>query len=254
MIISSRSNLKIKHLRHLQQKKYRRQTGTFVLEGLDLLQEAIKSGYQILQLFRREGRVCTELQEQAREDYELSADLLAYVSTLKSPPDILAILQNKVIHAGEHRFSAWLVTENLQDPGNFGALLRLVDAMSWRGVLALGDYPDPFQAKVIRGSMGSSLRIPVQNLTLAELDAWKNEGWTLLGTAADAAQDSFQMTIPQKLLLTLGHEGQGISSELQALCNMNVAIPIQAGVDSLNVVTAAAMLVHESNRQWSCDD
>lgn len=250
MIISSRTNLKLKHLRHLQQKKYRRQTGHFVLEGLELLQETQRSGYQILQLFRRVGFLCPALQAVAAEDYELNSDLITYVSALKSPPDVLAVLQSREIEEDCSRYPAWLITEGLQDPGNFGALLRLVEAMNWRGVLTIGEHPDPLQLKVIRGSMGSSLRMPVKSLSLEALTVWKRDGWTLLGTAADAAGSSFQIEIPRKLLLALGHEGQGLSPELKNLCHDRVAIPIHVGVDSLNVVTAAAMLVHESNRQW----
>ena len=85
MMISSRSNSKIKHLRLLQQRKYRRQTGNFVLEGSELLEEASQAGYKLLCLFRCEGVSSPQLQALALEDYELKTELMTHVSALKSP-------------------------------------------------------------------------------------------------------------------------------------------------------------------------
>lgn len=251
MVLSSRSNTKIKHLRRLQQRKYRRESHSFLLEGSGLLWEAHLAGYEILQLFRAPEAIFPELQAVALEDYELDSELLAYVSSLKSPPDLIGVLRMKNPAEDDQRLPAWLLCEQLQDPGNFGALLRLADAMNWRGILALGDYPDPLQAKVLRASMGSALRLPVREVSLQELTQWQEQGWTLVGTAADASHNSFNQDLPQSLILALGHEGQGLSTELQDLCQLGLSIPIRTGVDSLNVVTAAAMLVHEANRQWA---
>src|SRR5687768_11548636 len=104
-------------------------------------------------LFRRED--VADLDAQAAESFELAPEMLDYVSSLQSPPDALGVFAQREVPEQASRHSAWLLADRLQDPGNFGALLRLADGLNWRGVLAVGGHPDPFSPKVIRGSMAS---------------------------------------------------------------------------------------------------
>lgn len=248
MLITSRTNTKIKHLRALMQRKARLASGEFVLAGSGLLQEAQAAGYVLRQLFCLPGELPSQLQ--AIETYILPPELMAYAAQLPSAPTALGVLGLKQPLPQRQAHFGWLLTENLQDPGNFGALLRLADAMGWQGLLTLGSAPDPFQPKVLRGSMGSALRIPVQAISYAELNAWKADGWQLIGTALQATQSSFDWQVPERLILALGHEGQGLSDTLAAACQQLLRIPMSGHVNSLNVATAAAMLMHEALRQW----
>ena len=249
MLLSSRSNTRIKHIRQLQQRKARQQHHQFVIEGAGLITEALAAGWSLSCLLQREDQADAALAAAAEESFEVTAELMDFASSLSSPPDALGVFALREVPEDSQRRSAWLLTDRLQDPGNFGALLRLADAMNWRGVLALGPYPDPFQSKVVRGSMGSCLRLPVRPVTPEQLADWQAEGWQLVGTTAAGASLSFDFVFPTRLLLALGHEGQGLDPALLDRCDQRVAIPIRAGVDSLNVVTAAAMLVHEDARQ-----
>lgn len=252
MLITSRSNTKIKHLRALGQRKARLASGEFVLAGLGLLQEAQAAGYALRQLFCLPdlSETPTVSSLQAAEHYTLPEELMVYAAQQPSAPKALGVLALKQPAEDKSRRSGWLLTENLQDPGNFGALLRLADAMGWRGILTLGDAPDPFQPKVLRGSMGSALRLPVQPVSLEALGQWQAGGWQMVGTCLKAAASSLRWQAPEKIILALGHEGQGLSPELLARCQQQLSIPMQGSVDSLNVATAAAMLVHEALRQW----
>lgn len=250
MLVTSRTNTRIKQLRRLAQRKYRLQAGQFVVEGQKLIAEAQAAGCLLQELY-----LPAELDWPTGqpEIVHLSADLLAYASQLESPPDAIGVFQLRALQPDLQRAEAWLLTENLQDPGNFGALLRLADAMGWRGVLALGAYPDPFQHKVIRASMVSCLRLPVVPVELDSLQQWRQQGWRIVTTAAQAPEHSLNCALPKRLLLALGHEGQGLSPELLGMSDLQVAIPMWPAVDSLNVVTAAAMLVHEYMRQRQTD-
>lgn len=246
ILLNSRSNNKIKQLRALQQRKARQTERKFCVEGSGLIAEALKAGFEIIQLFCRDD---VPVKLIAPESFLLPAELMAYASTLASPPDAIGVFALQPVPEDTRRASAWLLADRLQDPGNFGALLRLADAMNWRGVLAYGSSPDPFSPKVLRGSMGSALRVPVRTLSLEALTDWQQQGWQLVGTAADAPVSSLDCELPRSCLLALGHEGQGLDPALLARCDQTVAIPIRAGVDSLNVATAAAMLMHEYTRQ-----
>ena len=90
---------------------------------------------------------------------------------------------------------------------------------------------------------------PTLNALARELDLQKNKGFTLVAAVADGTYTSFNYAFPERCALILGSEGQGIEAELLAQADVRLAIPIRMGVDSLNVSTAAAMLVHEYVRQ-----
>lgn len=246
MLLSSRSNTKIKHLRALQQRKSRIASGTFVIEGLGLMREALAAGFVLEQVYGLEHIALPP----APESYSLTAELMDYVSSLPSPPDAIGVFAMREVPEDPQRATAWLLADRLQDPGNFGALLRLADAMNWRGVMAIGGHPDPYSPKVLRGSMASCLRVPVRAVSLEELAAWQSDGWQIVGTAADARTSSLACRLPDQLILALGHEGQGLDPALLLRCDSTLSIPIRAGVDSLNVATAAAMLMHEFARQY----
>ncbi len=215
------------------------------MEGSGLIREALAAGFELQQIFSLSEVPAFA----AAEYYQLESELMEYVSSLPSPPDAIGIFAQRQLEADKTRLSAWLLADRLQDPGNFGALLRLADACNWQGVMAYGGYPDPYSPKVIRGSMASCLRVPVLAVSTDDLADYQNQGWRLVATAADAPASSLNCQLPRQLILALGHEGQGLGPELLALCDTSVSIPIRSGVDSLNVATAGAMLMHEYLRQ-----
>jgi RNA methyltransferase, TrmH family len=247
MFIQSRSNPKIKHIRQLTQRKYRQKSAQFVIEGATLIQEALQQGWQVESLYLLEGYAFP--QKIDAPTYVLSAELMDYVSQMSSAPEALAVFLQTDIVEDTQRASAWILADRLQDPGNFGALLRLADALNWRGIMAFGHTPDPFQMKVIRGSMGASLRLPIVEVTVTDLQAYQQQGWRVVATAADAEHQSVDTPLPRQMILALGHEGQGLHAQLRAIADLALAIPIHARVESLNVVTAGAMLAHEYLRQ-----
>lgn len=247
MFIQSRSNPKIKHIRQLAQRKYRQKSAQFVIEGATLVREALHQGWQLASVYHVEGYGLPETVNVPT--YVLPLELMEYISQLPSPPEVLAVFLQADIAEDKQRASAWILADRLQDPGNFGALLRLADALNWRGVMAFGHTPDPFQMKVIRGSMGASLRLPIRAVTLADLLIYQQQGWQVVATAADAAHQSVLTPLPRQMILALGHEGQGLEPSLRDLADLALAIPIHPRVESLNVVTAGAMLAHEYLRQ-----
>jgi TrmH family RNA methyltransferase len=248
MYLSSRSNPKIKFIRSLHQKKLRDQHRLFLIEGESLVQEALQIGWPLLQVV---GLGALPTLPAETEALEVSPELMAQLTTLSSPPALLAVAQQKRLSPPDSARSCLLVTAPIQDPGNFGALLRLADAMNLAGVWVVGEGVDPYHPKVVRGAMGSVLRMPVRVLsTTAEIIELKAAGWTLLATAADGQASSFEFAFPAKTVFLLGSEGPGLPVELTELADLSLRIPIQARVESLNVVTAAAMLLHEYARQY----
>lgn len=245
MLLSSRSNPKIKHLRALQQRKTRQKFKQFIVEGSGLIQDALHAGFKLLSIYGTDSTILFD----ASETFYLSPELMSYVSSLESASDVLGVFEFKEPLEDSNRYSAWVLAERLQDPGNAGALLRLVDACGWRGVLALDGFPDIYSPKVIRASMGSCFRVPVKHLDLESLKQLQQDNWTLLATTLDAENTSMNCDLPDKLLLAVGNEGQGLSLSLIEISQARVKIPLYGSIDSLNVVTATAMLMHEYLRQ-----
>lgn len=246
MFIQSRSNPKIKHIRQLAQRKYRQKSAQFVVEGAILIREALQQGWILDSIYLLEGYQMPTLDVPT---YRLPEALMDYVSQLPSASEALAIFAQAKIEEDTQRTTVWILADRLQDPGNFGALLRLADALNWRGIMAFGHTPDPFQMKVIRGSMGASLRLPIVEVTVTDLQVYQQKGWQVVATAADAVHQSVCTPMPRQMILALGHEGQGLDPQLRALADLSLGIPIHPRVESLNVVTAGAMLAHEYLRQ-----
>lgn len=248
MYLSSRSNPKIKFIRSLHQKKLRDQHQLFLIEGESLVEEALQSGWPLTQVVSL-GPVAALPAE--TEHLEVGPELMAHLTTLGSPPPLLAVARQQTLSPLLSARSCLLITAPLQDPGNFGALLRLADAMDLAGVWVVGEGVDPYHPKVVRGAMGSVLRVPVRVLpapaALAELKA---AGWTFLATAAQGQAASFDFRFPAKTAFLLGSEGPGLPKALFELADQSLRIPIASRVESLNVVTAAAMLLHEYARQY----
>ncbi|PIQ24393.1 rRNA methyltransferase [bacterium (Candidatus Blackallbacteria) CG17_big_fil_post_rev_8_21_14_2_50_48_46] len=250
MYLSSRSNPKIKYIRSLHQKKHRDQQNEFLIEGQNLVEEALQSNWPLVQVLYLSS-VSRPEAAAGVECLEVSAEAMAWASTLASPPDYLAVAKQQAIPTPQHCHPCILVTAPLQDPGNLGALLRLADAMHLTGVWVVGSGVDPFHPKVIRGAMGSALRVPIRILDSSkELLQLKEQGWQLLATDAHGKASSFSLAFPEKTALLLGSEGPGLPTELAELADLSVRIPIHTQVESLNVVTAAAMLLHEYCRQY----
>jgi TrmH family RNA methyltransferase len=250
MQLTSPTNPKIKFVRSLHLKKSRDQEQRFLVEGEVLVKEAIAAGFIPTLLLYTSGLHDPQLPILAAEAFAVSEAVMAKATTLSSPPTALAVCVPQAVPIRAGSWPCQLIAGGVQDPGNFGALVRLADAMHLQGVRALSQTVDPFHPKVVRGSMGSCLRTPIfqqaDQLALAQLQA---EGFTLVAAVANGEYTSFNYTFPERCALILGSEGQGIEAELLARADVRLAIPIRPGVDSLNVSTAAAMLVHEYVRQ-----
>lgn len=249
MYLSSRSNAKIKFIRSLHQKKLRDQHQLFLIEGERLVQEAIQLEWPLLQVLSLGESPALPI---GTEFLEVSPDVMSHVTTLQSPPTLLAVARQKTPPSPSTAHTCLFVTAPLQDPGNLGALVRLADAMNLSGIWVMGEGVDPYHPKVVRGAMGSLLRMPVCVLpSLEPLHQLKTDGWMFVATAAHGEHSSFSFDFAAKTVLLLGSEGPGLPDNLLALADCRLKIPIQDRVESLNVVTAAAMLAHEYARQYS---
>ncbi len=143
-----------------------------------------------------------------------------------------------------------VAVERLADPANLGAIVRTARALGATALLADPRGADPFSRRAIRASMAHCFHLPVEvpddlRVRVAELGG---AGFSIVAaTVGPRARPLFELdrtTLGERVLLCLGHEGEGLAPELIALANHEVTIPIHGEVDSLNVAAAAAILLH----------
>lgn len=234
----AKSELKL--IKSLQQKKYRKQHGLFVVEGKKVVQELLEAGCSPFKIF-----ATAELLEVLGfgNTTVVSAKELQQISALKNPNGVLGVFYQVVPTPVVD--SDWvLVLDDIQDPGNLGTIIRLADWFGIQDIVCGLHTVDCYNPKVLQATMGSIARVQITYLDVSEFLAETDlpiygafmQGETLYNTA-----------LPKKGILILGNEGSGISNTVSELCDTRISIP-QYGVqttESLNVATAAAILLSE---------
>ena len=233
----------IKLIRSLQQKKYRNQHGLFFVEGKKTVQELLDSDFKAHSIY------CTAANLFAVSDdilTEISKAELDQISSMKNPNGVLGVFY--IPKAKEVDFTDWIVAlDAVRDPGNLGTIIRLCDWFGIRNLVCSQMTVDCFNPKVLQATMGSIARV---NITYVKLvDFLKVSDMKVYGAFMNGAS-VYELELPQKGIIILGNEANGISTEVEASVTQKVAIPPYGGKtsESLNVATATAILLNEIRR------
>ena len=181
---------------------------------------------------------------------ELPERLFRSVSHLDSPDGILAVAERP--SRGELPDRGLLVVcAGIQDPGNLGAIVRVAEAAGVSALVTLPDSADPYGPKAVRGSMGSVLRLPIFELeNPPELEALEAlEGFRLAALVPRDGVDYREADYSRPMAILLGREGAGLDPSLLAHAELALTIPMLGKVESLNVATAAALVLFEAARR-----
>jgi TrmH family RNA methyltransferase len=260
--VTSTGNPRLKDFRAARDGKNRDHV---LIEGQRLLDDALGSGLSILVCLHplhppaAQTALLAKLGARGALLIPAATHVLESVSDTRHPQGLIALVRRP--DQGIERLTArvaensaadfFVALDGVQDPGNTGTILRTAEAAGCQGALLLGGTADPWSPKALRSSMGSALRLPMATgVAAAELIAFANEHELRL-VAADSstapgakACREFDWTKP--LLLVLGSEGSGVRPELLAACHSRVHIPLAPQVESLNVASAAAVLLFEA--------
>ncbi|EOH81074.1 MULTISPECIES: TrmH family RNA methyltransferase [Enterococcus] len=245
--IQSTKNTVIKETKKLQQKKYRQQTQTYLLEGFHLIQEAKAANVLLKEVFinQRGLNEWTEWIEENLEEYYLVSDeVLKTLASQPTPQGIIAVAEMPKEDTADFT-GAWLLLDNVQDPGNVGTMIRTADAAGFSGVILGQGSADLYNPKTLRSTQGSLYHLSVNAGDLAEIiPQFQQTDSPVLGTALDkTAKDYLSVEKMSDFALVMGNEGQGISPELLAMTDQNLYIPIKGQAESLNVAIAAGVLM-----------
>lgn len=241
-MITSAKNEKIKALRKLHKKKERTETGTFLVEGNHLVEEAWKSNWTILEVIAQEGVELPKWCEEIQVSF-VTEQVFQHVSQTKSPQGIAAVVKIKeaMVDLDNHL----LLIDAIQDPGNLGTMIRTADAAGFGGIILGSGTVDLYNDKVVRSTQGSLFHIPIKAAPLdTEIEQLKQHGYTIWATALQNAHNFSETNRNSKVALILGNEGAGVQQVLQEEADNVVKIPIYGEAESLNVSIAAGILMY----------
>ena len=237
------SKNQIKLISSLKQKKYRLQHGLFVAEGVKTINELLASNFKLNQIYTINSFKIDANLETIITDVELKK-----ISFLASPNTALALF--KIPEPEQIDTNQLIVAlDNVRDPGNLGTIIRLCDWFGIRDLVCNLETVDCFNPKVIQATMGSVSRV---NITYLDLKTFiKNSESKSFGTFIEG-ENIYNKQLPEKGILILGNEANGIAEDIENLVSEKITIPrfgnIQA-TESLNVATATAVLLSEFKRK-----
>lgn len=256
-MLTSLHNPLVKQIRKLHSAKQRRQQGVFLLEGTHLLEEACAVDYPL------ETVCCTpewqsvhqplwqKASQRSQRAEIVSLEVLKAIATTVQPDGVVATAKRNYQQRAVPFTGIGLALETVQDPGNLGTMIRTAAAAGAAGLWLSADSVDLDNPKVLRASAGQWFRLPMavsENLA-ATVRQCQQAGMQVVATLPTATLTYWQVDWRRPSLILLGNEGAGLSAQLAALADLQVKIPLSAGVESLNVAIAAALMLYEAQRQ-----
>ena len=256
-LISSSQNIHFKEVKALQEKaRKRKEEKRFVIEGEKEIAHALDGGFELEQLFLKEGHLPdkkTKENKRKKEDIVMVSSLferLCYRSTSKE----IAIARSKNhfladLTLAEH--AVILVAESPEKPGNIGALLRTADAMAVDAVLIADPKTELYNPNVIRSSVGCLFSVPIAMASRNEVFSFLNEKEISIYSAAlkENAKPYTKFDFTKASAIAVGTENSGLSEAWLKEKSTPIIIPMLGKNDSLNVSVAAGILLAEVQRQ-----
>lgn len=227
----------------------------FVVEGVKLCDEALRSGFRIRTICgTNEWMVAhqTSLPPDC-EKYTVTADQLDRLSLMRSPNKVWMLVERNMPKNLNIPGSLVLALDGLQDPGNMGTILRTADWYGIRQVVCSNDTVSCYNAKVVQASMGAIFRTAVHYCHLETyLHDCASRGYAVYGAMLDG-EPLYSSRLLQPAVLVIGNEGRGVTEGVAASLTHRLTIPNIGGTcESLNAAVAAAILMSEFQRNGDC--
>ncbi len=241
----------IKRVRSLSDKKFRDRYGLFCVEGEKMVDEALRSGFDVETVYRKD---------------EIGEEQMSRISSLSSPSPTLAVVRkpqdinlssDAALSSALGRSGLYLVLDTIRDPGNLGTILRVADWFGIDAVFAAPDTVDVFNPKVVQATMGAIFRVKFHYAEIPALcRAAVSAGGNVYGTFLDGSDMYVKQLNTGKdspSVIVIGNESNGISDEVAGLVSDRLYIPPypkdDTGSESLNAAVATAITVAEFRRR-----
>ena len=251
-MISSASNDFVKHIKKLQTKKsYRREEGSFVVEGLRLVKDGLKNIHTVVVSESFDASLIEDLND--REIVTVTDKVFKEISDTVNPQGIMGIAKMCSVSEedidGKNPFI--IFCDAVADPGNMGTIIRTADAAGASAVVLGEGCVDLYNPKTVRSTMSSlfNVKIVETDNSIKTLENFKNKGIRIFGTTPSGAKDIYAADFKGPVAVVIGNEANGICSEILDLCDEKLRIPMLGSTESLNASVAAAVTMYEVLRQ-----
>ena len=255
--ITSRDNPLYKELKHLAtSSQARRRANRTLLDGVHLCEAYLqKVGHPPLCVVSEEallnGEAVTIFEECAEGSTQrivLPQNLFHALSQVEHGVDILFVIDTPERPLPARLSESAVLLDNVQDPGNFGSIVRSAAAAGIRQIYCSPGTTFAWSPKVMRAGMGAHFLLEVfENVDLAALVT--NADIPVIATSSHAQQTLYDLDLAKPVAWLFGHEGQGVASELLELATHKIAIPHLGDIESLNVAASSAVCFFEQVRQ-----
>ncbi|MCQ2457644.1 MAG: RNA methyltransferase [Clostridia bacterium] len=246
--LTSLKNPKVLFWRSLADRKARKESGCFIVEGWKMVTEALASAFAIEAVLVREDMESEISPELTRYPvYLLPAAVFDAVCDTRTPQGIAAVLRFTRTEASGSRLIA---LDDVQDPGNVGTIIRTADAAGFTGVLLGSACADVFSPKVLRATMGSIFRMGISRPDdlAAELGRLRESGFSVLSSQLDGTPFYERTGVSDRFCLIIGNEGNGVSPAVSAQATHRLKLPMRGGAESLNAAIAAGIMMYDLTR------
>lgn len=258
MVITSKDNDFVKHVKKLKEKKYRDEYNEFLIEGIKIIEEALLEKAKIKTVI-----ICEDCKNQSAIPNELmyevakldcvyvSEKVFLSMSDVTNPQGIMAIIEKEKNEDIKIDFSQdnYLILDNVQDPGNMGTIIRTCDSLNMKQIIVSKGAADIYNPKVVRSTMGAIFRVKVfesDNLvkTIKEMKKHKIKVY-----CTDLKTDKSIYGVDyKKSAIVIGNEANGVSKEVIEESTERIKIPMLGKTESLNAAIATSIILYEVNR------
>jgi TrmH family RNA methyltransferase len=260
--ITSRQNALVKDLRKAFAQGEPTEQGFIAVEGVRIIEEAIRSGLRFQAVFFSESgrahavRLLPQIASQA-EALLLPDEIFSGAVSTETPQGVAALVKLKPAKLEDLLEPALINDEfllvaisGIQDPGNLGTIIRSAEAFSARGVLLGEKTVSHFNPKVVRASAGSLFREPLVRVKMNEAMALlKQHSVRVVASSSHKGKPLHEADFTGPLALLVGNEGAGLANEILSEADELVTIPHSSRVESLNAGISASILLYEAARQ-----
>lgn len=252
--ISSLNNPAVKKAASLFKKSARDKEGLFLIEGDSLVLDAAQKGIETDTVFVFENaslssEIIGKLEKVSKKLYMASEQVMKKITDLNTPPAVIACAKIPQISYSAIKKGSYILLEDLQDPGNVGAVIRTAAALSIDGVIVCGGC-DIFSGKVLRGSMGASLTFPVFRFenSFQAIEKLHSKGNKIYAAVLNnKAKPIGEYSLGKGTVVAIGNEGNGLKKETVEMCDGSLYIPI-SDIESLNAAVAASICIWEMSK------
>lgn len=248
--ISSVNNKTIKDLAKLNKKKYREDTGMYIIEGFHLIEEALQAGRKFQYLLGTDEAL-NKVEEYGVDLSSKSVILInkaitRHLSSTKNSQEIFMVLKIDQPKEFPFNYGKWVLLDNLADPGNVGTIIRTADAAGFDGVVLSPESVDLYNPKTQRAMQGSQFHIELIKQDLASvITTLKSYDIPVYASMLDRSAKELPdfEKVPQ-LGLVIGNEAHGVSDFIAKLSDEKLYIPIKGQAESLNAAVAAGIMIY----------